>query len=88
MPETPCRSRQALTIAHTRSSHRDVSDRAPRLRRIAELVELQADNAKHPDRARRVARDMRLRAAALEVGDHRASDEETIQATLKFMAAW
>lgn len=87
MAETLCRSRQALTMAHTRSSHRDVTGRAPRLRRIAEIVEQQADTARFPDRARRVARDMRLRAAELELGELRPSAQEEINELLEFMAA-
>jgi hypothetical protein len=31
---------------------------------------LQADKAEHPDRVRRVARDLRIRAAEAELGQH------------------
>lgn len=43
-------------------------DRAPRLRRIADLLDLQADTSPFPARARRLARDMRVRATELECG--------------------
>lgn len=47
-------------------------ERAPRLRRLAALVDEQAHRAIDPARARKLARDMRLRAAELELGvdDH------------------
>jgi hypothetical protein len=45
-------------------------DRAPRLRRIADLIDQQADRARFPARARRLARDMRVRATELELGGY------------------
>jgi hypothetical protein len=50
--------------------------RAPRLRRIAELVESQADRAADPAKARAIARGMRLRAAELEMGIDRVRHDE------------
>ncbi len=43
------------------------SDRAPRLRRAAALLTLAAARAENPDRVRRLARDMRIRAAELDL---------------------
>lgn len=64
-----CRSRRELKTPMDHSSHGWLpSDRAPRLRRVADLVELQAEASLNPDRARRLARDMRIRAAAIELG--------------------
>jgi hypothetical protein len=54
MAETPLRSRQAPALAPARSSHRASPERAPRLRRIADFIESQADQAAFPAR---VARD-------------------------------
>ncbi|MGP0051270.1 MAG: hypothetical protein ACLPZR_20830 [Solirubrobacteraceae bacterium] len=42
--------------------------KAVRLRRVAELVEDQAEKSKSPDKARELARSMRLRASELESG--------------------
>lgn len=50
------------------SSQRLQPERAPRLRRVAELVERGAGEAAFPERARRLARDMRVRATELELG--------------------
>ena len=50
------------------------TDRAPRLRRAAGLLESRADASSDPEKARRLARDMRLRAVKLELGSY-ADDE-------------
>lgn len=42
-------------------------DRAPRLRRAAAMLTLAAARAENPDRVRRLARDMRIRATELDL---------------------
>lgn len=44
-------------------------ERPARLRRIAELIDEQAEASTSPAQARELARDMRVRAAELEAGD-------------------
>jgi hypothetical protein len=46
------------------------SDRAPQLRRWADQLMQLAGNSEFPDRVRRLARDMRIRAAELELEGH------------------
>lgn len=61
-----------------RSSHGwSPPDRAPRLRRAADLLMLRAETSSNPARARRLARDMRIRAAKLELGAHDTDKLET-----------
>lgn len=55
--------------------------RAPRLRRAAELIELSAPSSPFPARALRVARDMRLRATALEL----AGEVEDLDAAIELI---
>jgi hypothetical protein len=54
-------------------------DRAPRLRRLAEVVDQNAAEAANPLRARRLAREMRLRATLLELGPEASIDEEVAE---------
>lgn len=44
-------------------------DRAPRLRRHAQMLEDRAERSTDPAKARAIARQMRVRAAELEAGD-------------------
>jgi hypothetical protein len=50
--------------------------RAVRLRRIAELIDEQADRGADPAKARMVARAMRLRASELEAGRAVTDEQE------------
>lgn len=52
-------------------------DRAPRLRRLAARIDEQADFAAFPSRARRLARDMRIRATELELGGEPPDTEDS-----------
>lgn len=67
------RGRRPLKSLPDRSSHGWASsDRAPRLRRVASMLEalVKAKKCDRPERALRLARDMRLRAAKIELGMH------------------
>lgn len=65
------------------SSQRLRPERAPRLRRIAGLIDDQAHLACFPDRARRLARDMRVRATELELGTDDADDVDGYTAEIR-----
>lgn len=54
-------------------------ERAPRLRRLAEMVECSAPEAADPGRARSLAREMRMRATMLELGPEATIDEEVAE---------
>jgi hypothetical protein len=56
-----------------------MSDRAPRLRRLAERVESQAPGSSSPAKAMRLAREMRLRASELETGLVLSDEYETFR---------
>lgn len=64
-------------MATDRSSHGwTPAERAPQLRRTADWLEQQAKNTEFPDRARRLAREMRMRATAIELGAYAEDDYE------------
>jgi hypothetical protein len=74
--KTPISPPAAPTMAEIAPSQRLSPDRAPRLRRIAQLVDQNAERSFDPGRARKLACEMRLRAAAIESGDDRTRDEK------------
>lgn len=59
-------------------------DRAPGLRRAADLIEQRAGQCAVPQRALRLARDLRLRATEIELANY-APDDETLAAEMLAM---
>lgn len=89
-PENPSdarRGRQGLKTPMDPSSQGwTPPDRAPRLRRAADVLMMRARLSEDPAKVRRLARDMRLRAAAIELGAYDLDDFEQYVAEFRSLA--